>query len=157
MRVALVLFALAPLLAACSDMSAQPKQKSCRPLVGPAQAPAGVVAFDARTEPAPEVTLALLERGRERYTIYCAPCHSAVGDGRGMIVQRGFPPPPSYHTDRLRAAPPQHFFDIITQGYGAMYSYADRVPPRDRWAIAAYIRALQRSRDATAALQERKP
>jgi mono/diheme cytochrome c family protein len=71
-----------------------------------------------------------------------------VGDGSGMIVQRGFPRPPSFHIDRLRAAPPQHFFDVITDGHGAMYSYAARVSPADRWAIAAYIRALQASQDA---------
>jgi mono/diheme cytochrome c family protein len=147
---AVILPALAPLLLGCSDMSVQPKQKAYRPLVGPAQTPAGVVPFDAHAEPAPEVNLALIQRGRERYTIYCEPCHSATGDGRGMIVLRGFPPPPSYHTDRLRAAPPQHFYDVITQGFGAMYSYAERVPPRDRWAIAAYIRALQRSQGASA-------
>jgi mono/diheme cytochrome c family protein len=158
MRMAILLPALAPLFVGCSDMSAQPKQKAYRPLVGPAQTPAGVVAFNAHPEPAPEVNLALIQRGRERYTIYCAPCHSPTGDGRGMIVERGFPPPPSFHTDRLRAAPPQHFFDVITQGFGAMYSYADRVEPRDRWAIVAYIRALQRSQGATTSTaQERRP
>jgi mono/diheme cytochrome c family protein len=159
MRMAVLLPALAPLLLGCSDMSVQPKQKSYRPLVGPAQTPGGVVAFDAHAEPAPNVTLALIQRGRERYTIYCAPCHSPIGDGRGMIVSRGFPPPPSYHAERLRAAMPQHFYDVITQGFGAMYSYAERVPPRDRWAIVAYIRALQLSQGGAAAVapQERAP
>jgi mono/diheme cytochrome c family protein len=94
------------------------------------------------------VTLALLERGRERYDIYCAVCHGRTGDGHGMIVQRGFPPPPSYHIDRLRQVPPGYFFDVITHGYGVMYSYAARVEPADRWAIAAYIRALQLSHNA---------
>jgi mono/diheme cytochrome c family protein len=74
-----------------------------------------------------------------------------LGDGKGMIVQRGFPPPPSYHIDRLRQAPVQHFYDVITDGYGAMYSFAERVQPADRWAIAAYIRALQRSQNASVA------
>ena len=96
----------------------------------------------------PPVTLALMERGQERFRIYCTPCHSELGDGHGMVVQRGFPAPPSYHIDRLREAPVQHFFDVITNGYGAMYSFAYRVQPADRWAIAAYIRALQRSQNA---------
>ena len=73
------------------------------------------------------LTLALLQRGQERFRIYCAPCHSELGDGRGMVVQRGFPPPPSYHIDRLRNAPPQYFYDVITEGHGVMYSFADRV------------------------------
>lgn len=92
---------------------------------------------------------ALLERGQERFTIYCTPCHSALGDGQGMVVKRGFPPPPSYHIDRLREAPIGYFFDVMTNGFGRMYSYATRVPPEDRWAIAAYIRALQLSQGAT--------
>lgn len=90
-----------------------------------------------------------LERGRERFNIYCTPCHDYTGSGRGMIVQRGFPAPPSYHIDRLRKAPVGHFFDVMTSGYGTMYSYADRVPVEDRWRIAAYIRALQLARQAT--------
>jgi len=94
------------------------------------------------------ITREVLERGRERYNIYCTPCHDRVGDGHGMIVQRGFPPPPSYHIDRLRQAPVGHFVDVMTNGYGTMYSYASRLEPRDRWAIAAYIRALQLSQQA---------
>lgn len=90
-----------------------------------------------------------LVRGRERFEIYCAPCHGRTGEGNGMIVQRGYPAPPSYHIDRLRQAPVGHFFDVITQGYGVMYSYAQRVGPSDRWAIAAYIRVLQQSQHAT--------
>ncbi len=96
----------------------------------------------------PPVTRALLQRGQERYTIYCVPCHSPVGDGDGRVVRRGFPHPPSYHEQRLRDAPDRHFFDVITRGYGVMYSYADRVAPADRWAIVAYIRALQLSQHA---------
>jgi hypothetical protein len=95
------------------------------------------------------VTLAVLKRGQERYDIYCAVCHGPTGEGNGMIVQHGFPAPPSYHIDRLRNAPVGHFFDVITHGYGVMYSYATRVEPADRWAIAAYIRALQLSENAT--------
>lgn len=90
-----------------------------------------------------------LERGRERFNIYCAPCHDTKGAGRGTIVQRGFPQPPSYHIERLRNAPVGHFFGVMTNGYGTMYSYADRVSPEDRWKIAAYIRALQLSEHAT--------
>ena len=97
------------------------------------------------------ITREVLERGRERFDIYCSPCHGRTGDGNGMIVQRGFPPPPSYHIERLRQAPVGHFFDVITQGYGVMYSYAQRVEPADRWAIAAYIRVLQASQQGTIA------
>jgi len=98
------------------------------------------------------VTAGLLARGRERFGIYCAPCHGAAGDGQGMIVQRGFPAPPSYHSERLREAPDRHFYEVISDGYGAMYGYADRITPDDRWAIIAYIRALQLSQHAPAAL-----
>ncbi len=94
------------------------------------------------------ITREVLERGRERFDIYCSPCHGLTGEGNGMIVQRGFPAPPSYHIDRLRNAPAGYFFDVITRGYGMMYSYAQRVDPSDRWAIAAYIRVLQKSQDA---------
>jgi mono/diheme cytochrome c family protein len=97
----------------------------------------------------PALTSALLERGSERFAIFCSPCHGAGGDGNGIIVQRGMPRPTSYHDERLRAADDQHFFDVISNGYGAMYSYASRVPPGDRWAIVAYIRALQLSRHAS--------
>ena len=99
----------------------------------------------------PKLDMALLQRGQERFRIYCTPCHSELGDGNGMIVQRGFPHPPSYHSDRLRDAPTQHFFDVMTHGYGIMYSFAGRLSPPDRWAIAAYIRALQLSQSATRA------
>jgi mono/diheme cytochrome c family protein len=98
------------------------------------------------------ITAALLSRGRERFDIFCAPCHSQAGDSEGIIVQRGFPAPPSYHTERLRDAPDSHFYDVITGGYGAMYPYADRIAPEDRWAITAYIRALQLSQHAPASL-----
>ena len=93
------------------------------------------------------ITREVLERGRERFEIYCSVCHGRTGEGNGMIVQRGFPIPPSYHIDRLRQAPIGHFFNVMTQGYGIMYSYAERVKPEDRWAIAAYIRALQLSQN----------
>jgi cytochrome c553 len=95
------------------------------------------------------ITRADLERGRERYNIYCSPCHDYSGTGRGMIVRRGFPQPPSYMLPRLQAAPVGHFFQVMTNGIGAMYSYSARVSPADRWRIAAYIRVLQLSRNAT--------
>ncbi|MGX2040420.1 c-type cytochrome [Methylocaldum sp. MU1018] len=142
------------------DMADQPKYEpleassffadgqSARPLV------AGTVARDDVIEPRPEqsplpMTEAVLKRGRERFDIYCAPCHGRAGDGQGMIPERGFPRPPSYHTERLRNAPDSHFYDVISNGYGVMFSYANRVAPEDRWAIAAYVRALQLSQNAT--------
>ena len=94
------------------------------------------------------ITKAILLRGQERYNIFCSPCHDRVGTGQGMIVRRGYRPPPSYHIDRLRTAPAGYFFDVISHGFGAMPDYADQVPPEDRWAIVAYIRALQFSQNA---------
>jgi mono/diheme cytochrome c family protein len=91
---------------------------------------------------------AVLDRGQERYNIYCTPCHDATGTGNGMVVQRGYRKPPSFHDERLRAAEPGHFFDVMTNGFGAMPDYRVQVSPRDRWAIAAYIRALQLSQRA---------
>ncbi len=118
--------------------------------------PAGAVSqekgryVEASTTP-PPVDVALLERGKERFGIFCAPCHGYEGDGDGAIVRRGFPRPPSYFEPHLMQAPAQLFFDTITNGYGVMYSYGSRVPPYDRWAIAVYIRALQQSRSTTIA------
>ncbi len=97
------------------------------------------------------VDKALLERGKERFEIYCMPCHGQSGDGRGIIVRRGFHQPPPYYSPELRKQPIGHFFDVMTRGYGVMYSYASRVAPRDRWAIAAYIRVLQLSQHAEVA------
>lgn len=111
----------------------------------------GDLARDALAATPPPVDAALLARGQERYAINCLPCHGAAGDGDGMIVRRGFPRPPSYHGAALRAAPARHLYDVITQGHGVMFGYAARVAPADRWAIAAYIRALQLSRHATLA------
>ena len=84
-----------------------------------------------------------LARGRERFNIYCTPCHGQLGDGNGMVVQRGLRQAARYHQERLRQEPPGYFFDVITNGFGAMQGYAEQIPPRDRWLIAAYVRALQ--------------
>ena len=156
----LVIVALAGLLAACDqNMDEQPRysEYSGAPLFRGSvlrPPPANTVARDdldrekaAHTRPA--LSAALLARGRERFGIFCQPCHGAGGDGNGIVVQRGMPRPTSYHDDRLRTAEDQYFFDVITNGHGAMYSYAARVPPADRWAIVAYIRALQLSRHAS--------
>lgn len=146
-------------LAGCDNMANQPKQNPYETYSiseAPAQPapPQGVVARDDSPVPPPPVTEALLRRGQERFDVYCSPCHSRIGDGNGMVVQRGFPRPPSYLIERLRSAPIQHFVDVITHGYGVMYSYAARVDPADRWAIAAYIRVLQASQNQAAALPE---
>jgi mono/diheme cytochrome c family protein len=117
--------------------------------VGGEAVQADIAAERAQANPYP-VDLALLRRGQERYTIYCMPCHSPAGDGDGLVVRRGFPPPPTYHQDRLRNAPDRHLYDVIKNGYGVMVSYGDRVEPADRWAIVAYIRALQLSQHAQA-------
>ncbi len=95
-----------------------------------------------------EVTAEVMERGRGRYAIFCAPCHGSVGHGDGMIVQRGLRAPTSFHSERLRESPPGYFFDVITNGFGAMFDYADRITPRDRWAIVSFVRALQLSQNA---------
>ncbi|SDK36566.1 c-type cytochrome [Microbulbifer yueqingensis] len=116
--------------------------------------PEGTVARDDSMAPDPQspptaLSRAQLERGRERYGIFCSPCHGGSGHGDGMVVQRGFPAPPSLHSERLRAAPLRHYYDVISGGIGRMYAYGARVPPQDRWAIAVYIRALQLSQHAT--------
>jgi hypothetical protein len=168
----LVLVLLALALAACDNMRNQPRydplepstffpdQRSARPPV-PGTVPLGALDqepefYTGRTpeglllEEMPlEVSLELLQRGQERYNIYCTPCHGMDGYGEGMIVQRGFPPPQSFHTDRLRGAPDGHFYDVITNGFGRMFDYSYRIQPEDRWAIVAYIRALQLSQFAT--------
>ena len=152
--------ALAALLAGCDqNMDSQPsyREYARAPLFRGGvlrRPPAHTVARDdlerekaATTKPV--LSAELLARGRQRFGIFCSPCHGAGGDGNGIVVQRGMPRPTSYHDQRLLKAEDQHFFDVITNGYGAMYSYAARVPPADRWAIVAYIRALQLSRNAS--------
>ena len=109
---------------------------------------AGTVPRDEPNQAAPQpqtITAALVERGHQQFDIFCTPCHGLTGAGDGMIVQRGFPHPPNFTDDALMNAKAQHFYDVITNGKGAMYSYADRVVSADRWAVAAYIRALQLS------------
>jgi mono/diheme cytochrome c family protein len=163
---------VATLLAGCDAMRNQPRydpleasqfypdQRSARPLVEGTVPLGGKTDDEAGLSPRDEagnlvdifpfpVTIDVLQRGRERYDIFCSPCHGLDGQGKGMIVQRGFSPPPALTIERLQQAPAGYFYDVITNGFGQMYSYAYRVPPRDRWAIAAYIRALQLSQNAT--------
>lgn len=142
-----------------SNMDSQPKYHEYEPaglfrdgkvLQTP---PVGSVARDdlalaAEAKDKPPVTKTLLARGRERYDIYCTPCHDRVGTGNGVVVQRGMPRPTSFHDPKLRSGDDQHFYDVISNGYGAMYAFADRIRPRDRWAIVAYMRALQLSQHA---------
>ena len=97
------------------------------------------------------LTAELLARGRQSYEIFCTPCHDRTGGGQGMVVRRGYRPPPSLHIDRLRDAPVGHFYDVMTRGLGAMPDYAQQVPSEDRWAIAAYVKALQLSQHAPVA------
>lgn len=169
-RVAFAL-GLALLAAACRrDMQDQPKYKglrgsalfedhrSARPLPEDTVA-RGALHADPRFATGKEdgqpvaslpipLTRDLLARGRERYGIFCTPCHGLTGEGVGIVVQRGFRRPNSFHVDRLRAAPVGYFFDVETRGFGAMMDYSAQIPPEDRWAIAAYIRALQFSQGA---------
>lgn len=162
MRPGLGLVLAAAALAGCDQMATQPRETvyGRSPLFANGMSmqtpPPGVLArgdleAEAQLDARPPLTAALLARGQERYTIYCAVCHDAAGYGDGVVPSRGYPHPPSFHTPRLRQAPSRHFVDVITNGYGVMYAYRDRVPPADRWAIAAYIRALQLSQAAPAA------
>jgi mono/diheme cytochrome c family protein len=157
-RLCAIAFACLTVAGCGQNMDDQPKYQEYEP--GPlfrdgrslqAPVPGTVARGDigkARSAEKPPLDAALLARGRDEFNVFCAPCHDRSGDGNGMVVQRGMPRPPSYHIERLRAAPDEHFFDVVTNGYGAMYSYADRVAPKDRWAIVAYIRALQLSQNA---------
>ena len=153
-------------IAGCrQDMADQPKNtplspssffadgRSERPLLDNT-VPRGSLADDALFIPKDSndfplpLTMELLDRGQERFKIFCSPCHGLQGDGNGMVVMRGMQRPPTYHQQRLRDLPNGHFFDVITNGFGAMQGYSAQIPPRDRWAIVAYIRALQLSRNA---------
>ncbi|HXM98134.1 MAG TPA: cytochrome c [Candidatus Dormibacteraeota bacterium] len=108
-----------------------------------------LVPKDSNAFPIP-ITQEFLERGKERYGIFCTPCHGLQGDGNGMVAMRGMKHPPTYHQDRLRQTPNGYIYDVVTNGFGAMYGYSAQIPPRDRWAIIAYVRALQLSRNAPA-------
>jgi mono/diheme cytochrome c family protein len=153
----IAVFGVALLTAACDvSMTQQPKYRTYAPSelwengTSAQPLPEGVVAQStlARDEVAanpPKVTSALLARGRERFDIFCSPCHGLDGGGAGVIVHHGFPNPPDFHSGKMLALPARSIFDTITNGYGVMYSYAARVEPADRWAITAYIRALQLS------------
>src|SRR6266566_736296 len=166
--VAAILFSSAGCRYLRQDMANQPKNKplspsdffeegrSERPLVENTVARGSIaddalrVPKDSNAFPLP-VNRELLERGQDRYKIFCTPCHGLQGDGNGMVAMRGMKHPPSFHQDRLRQAPNGYFFDNITNGFGAMYGYSAQIPPRDRWAIIAYVRALQLSRNAKVA------
>ena len=168
----LLALAAAALLGGCrQDMHNQPKfiplresdfyadHRSARPLVDGTVArghldsdellTTGKVNGQDATEFPWPVTSQMMARGRERFDIYCSPCHDRTGSGDGMIVRRGYRRPPSFHIERLRQAPVGHFFDVMTNGFGAMPDYREQVPVPDRWAIVAYIRALQASQHAT--------
>ncbi|HZZ70313.1 MAG TPA: cytochrome c [Phenylobacterium sp.] len=162
MRRLLSLLVAAAALAGCDQMATQPREhvygrSALFPNGMSMQAPPegalarGDLETQAVLETRPPLTPALLARGQARYAIYCAVCHDAAGYGQGVVPSRGYPQPPSFHSARLRAASTRHFVDVITNGYGVMYAYRDRVLPADRWAIAAYIRALQLSQAAPAA------
>ena len=150
---ALALAAL--LIAGCREKMAE--HGKLEPLTGSAffsdgrtsrEPPEGTVARETPSEARPPVTPALLARGRERFDIYCAVCHGRAGDADGIVVRRGFPSPPSYHTEKLRKASDLDLYGVISNGDGLMFPYGDRVRPADRWAIVAYIRALQLARVA---------
>lgn len=164
------LFALGMGLAGCGtslrqDMANQPREnplspssffsdgRSARPIVentvmrGSRESDALTVPKDSNAFPLP-LTKELLERGQERYGIFCQPCHGMQGDGQGMVAMRGMKHPPSFHEERLRAEPNGYIYDVVTNGFGAMYGYSSQISPPDRWAIIAYVRALQLSRNA---------
>ena len=170
-RAAALVLGLAAAAAGCrQDMHDQPKYKafrrsdffgderSARPLVedtvARGQLRADAVYYTGKQGTTPvdvlpvAVTPALLRRGQQRYGIYCTPCHGATGRGNGMVVQRGYRPPPSFHIDRLRNEKAGYFFDVISSGFGAMPDYAAQIAVPDRWAIVAYVRALQLSENA---------
>ena len=150
-----VVAALLLLLAACGDdMARQPGGGADEPVsaadepIPPGTVPRGRLEREARLASPPEqpLDLATLRRGRDGFEAFCSPCHGRTGDGDGMVIRHGFPPPPSFHTERLRAVPREYVVQVITSGIGRMPSYADRVEPEERWAIAAYVEALQLSR-----------
>ena len=139
-------------LAGCDDMIHQAKRanyerSSPQGSPSPSPLPASVVDYGSTPAAPPKLTLALLQHGQDEFRQFCTPCHSELGDGNGVVAQRGFQHPPSYSDPKVRGAPTQHYYDVLTNGKGKMYSFAQRLSPPDRWAIAAYIRALQASAD----------
>ncbi|WP_263262301.1 cytochrome c [Pseudomonas sp. RIT-PI-S] len=156
---ALLIAAMVVALVACDNLERQRKARDqaasdffpngqVQQAPPPGTVPRGAAAREAELRQRPALTAELLQRGQDRYQVYCTPCHGLAGDGHGTVVARGFPAPPDFTEPRLRAAPEGYFVNVISNGYGQMYSYAARVAPVDRWAIAAYIRALQLSRHA---------
>jgi len=149
------LWSLLPLLllAACDQKMAEaPQKEPLSAVAGPTvRVPvAGTVAREdpqQLTRPVNLLSLENMKRGQERYDIFCSPCHDYTGHGNGRVVQRGFPRAADLHRPDLRSAPDQHIFEVITNGYGVMFPYASRIPAEDRWAIVAYVRALQYSQD----------
>jgi len=137
------------LLAGCDDMTKQAKTPPDGDKKGQVavKEPDDMVAATPELPP-PALSQSLVERGQGEFNAFCTPCHSERGDGRGMVVQRGFPQPPSFHTDRARAMAPAEIYKVISDGRGVMYSFSGRIRPADRWAIVAYVRALQVSRNA---------
>jgi mono/diheme cytochrome c family protein len=129
--------------------SATPSAANQTGAAGAATAGGAATETDGNVFPYP-VTKEMLDRGQERFQIFCSMCHGLTGYGDGMVVRRGYKRPPSYHTDDLRAKPIGHYFDVITNGWGTMPSYSDQIPPQDRWAIIAYVRALQLSQAGAA-------
>lgn len=144
-------------LGACDDTPAERAHVSStgvimRPYapIPPGTAPRGTAAYRAAlAPPGPTFTPAVLRRGRKQYQVFCTPCHGARGHGDGVVVRRGHPAPPSYHSERLRAAEAAYIVQVISEGRGAMWPYAERIPPEDRWAIAGYVKALQLSERPT--------
>ena len=171
LTIALLLALCSLSVAGCSeytlrqDMANQPRQnplsptdffpdgRSERPAIentvarGSLETDAFLVPKDSNAFPLP-LTLELLDRGQERFAIFCSPCHGLQGDGMGMVTMRGMKHPPTYHQDRLRQVPNGYIYDVVTNGFGAMSGYSAQIPPPDRWAIIAYLRALQFSRNA---------
>lgn len=161
MRLAFVLAAGAALLAACDSGTEEMAHVSStrvvqRPYVPapPGTVPRGTAEqIAALAPPGPEPTPELVDRGHDRFMIFCSPCHGASGRGDGLVVSRGFPPPPTYHQERIRALSPAQIVTVITEGKGRMASYADRVPPEDRWAVAHFVKELQAREGAAASGQ----
>jgi mono/diheme cytochrome c family protein len=152
MKRGLAICLLLGLLVGCDDMTKQAKTATDGDRKGQVavKEPEDLVAATAELPP-PALTQRLVQRGHDEFNAFCAPCHAERGDGKGMVVQRGFPEPPSFHTDQARSIAPAEIYKVISEGQGVMYSFAGRIRSADRWAIVAYVRALQVSRNASLA------